>query len=269
MPSPGSRCGRCWCRRAWRTRRWSACRSSTGSTRRSQRCCVSRVRHVEAPRRGPERERRGGLGRRRRAAGRRRGHGNRRGGRLHGRARAGDGRASTWRSALLRMGWVSTFLSKAVMAGFILGFSIGIIIDQSPSCSASPSTTAPTCRSSGRTIKELPDTNAATLAVGAGSLVAAAADALRAAELAARADHHGARDPRRGGLRPREPRRGGHRARPDRSVLGRAARTSAGARRRAARRRALGRSSSATRSRSPQPGRWRTSTDTRSIPTRS
>src|SRR4051812_6828431 len=32
---------------------------------------------------------------------------------------------------LLRMGWVSTFLSKAVMAGFVLGFSIGIIIDQS------------------------------------------------------------------------------------------------------------------------------------------
>src|SRR4051812_6315552 len=32
---------------------------------------------------------------------------------------------------VLRMGWVSTFLSKAVMAGFVLGFSIGIIIDQS------------------------------------------------------------------------------------------------------------------------------------------
>ena len=32
---------------------------------------------------------------------------------------------------LLRMGWVSTFLSKAVMSGFVLGFSIGIIIDQS------------------------------------------------------------------------------------------------------------------------------------------
>jgi sulfate permease, SulP family len=31
---------------------------------------------------------------------------------------------------LLRMGWVSTFLSKAVMAGFVLGFSIGIIINQ-------------------------------------------------------------------------------------------------------------------------------------------
>lgn len=32
---------------------------------------------------------------------------------------------------LLRMGWVSTFLSKAVMSGFVLGFAIGIVIDQS------------------------------------------------------------------------------------------------------------------------------------------
>ena len=30
-----------------------------------------------------------------------------------------------------RMGWVSNFLSKAVMGGFVLGFSIGIIIEQS------------------------------------------------------------------------------------------------------------------------------------------
>ena len=29
------------------------------------------------------------------------------------------------------MGWVSTFLSKAVIAGFVLGFSMGIVIDQS------------------------------------------------------------------------------------------------------------------------------------------
>ena len=32
---------------------------------------------------------------------------------------------------IARMGWVSNFLSKAVMGGFVLGFSIGIIIDQS------------------------------------------------------------------------------------------------------------------------------------------
>src|SRR5829696_10196274 len=31
---------------------------------------------------------------------------------------------------LLRMGWVSNFLSKAVMAGFVLGFSFGIVVDQ-------------------------------------------------------------------------------------------------------------------------------------------
>ena len=54
---------------------------------------VSRVRHVTAPRRGPQRERRGGLGRRRRATRRSCGDRNRRGGRLHGRARAGDRRA--------------------------------------------------------------------------------------------------------------------------------------------------------------------------------
>jgi SulP family sulfate permease len=29
-----------------------------------------------------------------------------------------------------RMGWISNFLSRAVMSGFVLGFSIGIIIDQ-------------------------------------------------------------------------------------------------------------------------------------------
>ena len=33
---------------------------------------------------------------------------------------------------LLRMGWISTFLSKAVMSGFILGFAIGIVINQTP-----------------------------------------------------------------------------------------------------------------------------------------
>lgn len=32
---------------------------------------------------------------------------------------------------LLRMGWISTFLSKAVLGGFVVGFAIGIIIDQS------------------------------------------------------------------------------------------------------------------------------------------
>ena len=72
---------------------------------------------------------------------------------------------------LLRMGWVSTFLSKAVMAGFILGFSIGIIIDQSAKLFGVDVDTGTYVEELVWTIAALDDTNAATLAVGAGSLV--------------------------------------------------------------------------------------------------
>ncbi len=72
---------------------------------------------------------------------------------------------------LLRMGWVSTFLSKAVMAGFVLGFSIGIIIDQSAKLFGVKVESGTYAQELWRTIQALPDTNAATLAVGASSLV--------------------------------------------------------------------------------------------------
>ena len=71
---------------------------------------------------------------------------------------------------LMRMGWVSNFLSKAVMAGFILGFSIGIIIDQSAKLFGVDSVDGTYAEKLWGTIKELPDTSATTLAVGAGSL---------------------------------------------------------------------------------------------------
>jgi high affinity sulfate transporter 1 len=71
---------------------------------------------------------------------------------------------------LLRMGWVSTFLSKAVMSGFILGFSIGIIIDQSHKLFAVDIDTGTYMQELVWTIEKLPDTDATTLAVGAGSL---------------------------------------------------------------------------------------------------
>ncbi len=71
---------------------------------------------------------------------------------------------------LMRMGWVSTFLSKAVMAGFILGFSIGIIIDQSAKLFGVDSVDGTYAEELWGTIKELPDTSVTTLAVGAGSL---------------------------------------------------------------------------------------------------
>jgi high affinity sulfate transporter 1 len=72
---------------------------------------------------------------------------------------------------LLRMGWVSTFLSRAVMAGFILGFSIGIIIDQSSKLFGVAVGSGTYAEELWETIKELPDTSTTTLAVGAGSLL--------------------------------------------------------------------------------------------------
>ncbi len=64
---------------------------------------------------------------------------------LVGAAAIGTEEAVPWAAALalvagavylvlgvLRMGWVSNFLSRAVLAGFIFGFAIGIVIDQVP-----------------------------------------------------------------------------------------------------------------------------------------
>src|SRR3954464_5202481 len=71
---------------------------------------------------------------------------------------------------VLRMGWVSTFLSKAVMAGFVLGFSIGIIIDQSHKLFGVTAPDGSYVQELWGTLKNLPDTSATTLLVRAGSL---------------------------------------------------------------------------------------------------
>jgi high affinity sulfate transporter 1 len=71
---------------------------------------------------------------------------------------------------LLRMGWVSNFLSKAVLAGFILGFAIGIIIDQSHKLLGVSKVDGTYVQVLVGTIKELPDTNVPTLILGAVAL---------------------------------------------------------------------------------------------------
>ena len=71
---------------------------------------------------------------------------------------------------LLRMGWISTFLSKAVMSGFVLGFAIGIIINQAPKLFGVPGLDGSYMQQLWGLIQELPDTSGATLAVGAASL---------------------------------------------------------------------------------------------------
>jgi SulP family sulfate permease len=71
---------------------------------------------------------------------------------------------------LLRMGWVSTFLSKAVMSGFVLGFAIGIVIDQCDALLGVPAVDGTYAEKLWGTIEEIPDIGLTPLAVGACSL---------------------------------------------------------------------------------------------------
>jgi sulfate permease, SulP family len=71
---------------------------------------------------------------------------------------------------LLRVGWIGNFLSEAVMSGFVLGFSIGIVIDQSHSLLGVAAPGGSYVEELWGTIEAIPDTDLTTLAVGAGSL---------------------------------------------------------------------------------------------------
>lgn len=71
---------------------------------------------------------------------------------------------------LLRMGWVSNFLSKAVLAGFILGFALGIIIDQSYKLFGVDKVEGSYIQKLLGTIRQIPDTNVATLLIGGTAL---------------------------------------------------------------------------------------------------
>ena len=70
-----------------------------------------------------------------------------------------------------KMGWISNFLSRAVMSGFVLGFSFGIVIDQSYKLLGVDKTSGSYWDELVGTIRQIPDTNLATLAVGASALV--------------------------------------------------------------------------------------------------
>ena len=102
---------------------------------------------------------------------------------LAGAAALGSAKAAEWAAALalaagavyvvlgvLRMGWVANFLSRAVLAGFILGFAIGIVIDQAPKLFGVPAGDGTYAEELVDLIKSIPDTSLTTLAVGVGSL---------------------------------------------------------------------------------------------------
>jgi SulP family sulfate permease len=102
-----------------------------------------------------------------------------------GTAALGTNEAAVWTAALAltaavlylalgvaRMGWVSNFLSKAVMAGFVLGFSLGIIVDQSYKLFGVEKVEGTYFQKLIGTIEELPKTSGITLLIGALSLAA-------------------------------------------------------------------------------------------------
>jgi sulfate permease, SulP family len=102
---------------------------------------------------------------------------------LAGAAAIGTEKAAVWAAALalaagavylalgvLRMGWVSNFLSKAVVGGFILGFAIGIVIQQSAKLLGVDGGTGSYAEQLVKTVREIPNTDLTTLAVGATAL---------------------------------------------------------------------------------------------------
>jgi SulP family sulfate permease len=66
----------------------------------------------------------------------------------------------------LRMGWISHFLSGAVLGGFVFGFGIGLIVDQTPKILGVPKAAGSYFDVLIGVIKSLPDTSIPTLVVG-------------------------------------------------------------------------------------------------------
>jgi SulP family sulfate permease len=71
----------------------------------------------------------------------------------------------------LKMGWVSHFLSGAVLAGFVFGFGIGLIADQTPKIFGVPKAEGSYFQVLIGTIKALPETSIPTLIVGVCSII--------------------------------------------------------------------------------------------------
>ncbi len=69
-----------------------------------------------------------------------------------------------------RMGWIANFISRAVLGGFIFGFGIGLTIDQLHKILGVPKVDGSYVQVLVGTIKELPETDPTTLAIGLASI---------------------------------------------------------------------------------------------------
>jgi SulP family sulfate permease len=71
---------------------------------------------------------------------------------------------------VFRMGWVSNFLAKAVLEGFIFAVGLGLIVDQMPKILGIPKAEGSYWNVLVGVVKDLDLTNGATLVVGAGAV---------------------------------------------------------------------------------------------------
>ena len=67
---------------------------------------------------------------------------------------------------MLRMGWISHFLSGAVLGGFVFGFGIGLIVDQTPKILGVPKASGSYFQVLVGVLNSLPQTSISTLIVG-------------------------------------------------------------------------------------------------------
>jgi sulfate permease, SulP family len=72
---------------------------------------------------------------------------------------------------LLKMGWVSHFLSGAVLAGFVFGFGFGLIVDQTPKILGTPKEQGSYFDVLRGVISDISDTSGTTLTVGVLSIL--------------------------------------------------------------------------------------------------
>jgi len=72
---------------------------------------------------------------------------------------------------LLRMGWISHFLSGAVLAGFVFGFGFGLIVDQTPKILGLPKEHGSYFDVLVGVVRHLADTSGTTLVVGVLSIL--------------------------------------------------------------------------------------------------
>ena len=70
-----------------------------------------------------------------------------------------------------KMGWVSHFLSGAVLGGFVFGFGVGLIVDQTPKILGVPKASGSYFQVLIGVIKSLPETTIPTLIVGVSSIL--------------------------------------------------------------------------------------------------